>query len=61
MKKACIFFAAVLFFIQTALAFTIIIPVSKSIAVPSSTSLSFGPFGGQKDDGSPGDYVCKDW
>ena len=26
----------------------------------TSTSLSFGPFGGQpKDDGSPGDYLCK--
>eukprot|EP00980_Cylindrotheca_fusiformis_P019475 scaffold6712_cov142-Cylindrotheca_fusiformis.AAC.3 len=36
-------------------------PVStRVIAVGTSTSLEFGPFGQPKDDGSPGDYVCKD-
>mmetsp|Transcript_39597 Transcript_39597/g.114572 ORF Transcript_39597/g.114572 Transcript_39597/m.114572 type:complete len:121 (-) Transcript_39597:223-585(-) len=28
--------------------------------IASSTSLRFGPFSAPKDDGSPGDYVCKD-
>eukprot|EP00538_Stauroneis_constricta_P000033 CAMPEP_0119560064 /NCGR_PEP_ID=MMETSP1352-20130426/13909_1 /TAXON_ID=265584 /ORGANISM="Stauroneis constricta, Strain CCMP1120" /LENGTH=96 /DNA_ID=CAMNT_0007607945 /DNA_START=95 /DNA_END=385 /DNA_ORIENTATION=+ len=41
--------------------FTVMTPTSRSIASPaqaSSTRLNF--FGAPKDDGSPGDYVCKD-
>ena len=33
-------------------------PVPKSVALREGTSLYF--FGQPKDDGSPGDYVCKD-
>lgn len=32
---------------------------SSSVSSRASTSLSFGPFGQPKDDGSPGDYLCK--
>lgn len=34
-------------------------PVSRSSVTGTSTSLNFGPFGQPKDDGSPGDYICK--
>lgn len=57
------FYPFVLLVLATVLPFTLAFTVgsgaAKSIA-DSSTSLSFGPFGGGKDDGSPGDYVCKD-
>lgn len=33
-------------------------PVSKKVALRQITSLNF--FGQPKDDGSPGDYICKD-
>lgn len=35
------------------------VPVVKTDSLGTSTSLRFGPFSAPKDDGSPGDYVCK--
>jgi hypothetical protein len=33
--------------------------VSSSSSTRTGTSLNFGPFSAPKDDGTPGDYVCK--
>jgi len=51
---------ALLLCLQAVTAFTAPqIPSTVSTATASSTSLGFGPFGQPKDDGKPGDYVCK--
>mmetsp|Transcript_28896 Transcript_28896/g.69746 ORF Transcript_28896/g.69746 Transcript_28896/m.69746 type:complete len:108 (+) Transcript_28896:88-411(+) len=51
-----ILLVAIFAFVAPSTAFT----TSSVSEVRTSTSLSFGPFGQPKDDGSPGDYLCKD-
>ncbi|CAJ1934985.1 unnamed protein product [Cylindrotheca closterium] len=57
-----IILVAFLSFVSPSAAFTTpsISEASNIRTVSTTTSLAFGPFGQPKDDGSPGDYLCKD-
>jgi hypothetical protein len=57
MKTSLFLTIALLACLQTVLAFTPRTTTSLVSAQASSTSLYF--FGAPKDDGTPGDYVCK--
>ena len=61
MKLIVLFFLSALCLLQVATTSAFVTPSQQRSMSPStSTSTQLFFFGGPKDDGSPGDYVCKD-
>jgi rubredoxin len=58
MKLIVLLILSALCLLQGASAF--VTPSQRSVAPSTATSTQLFFFGGPKDDGSPGDYVCKD-
>jgi rubredoxin len=58
MKLIVLLIISALCLLQVASAF--VTPSQRSVTPSTSTSTQLFFFGGPKDDGSPGDYVCKD-